>query len=142
MSDPVTTPTLVGTASGLAGLGVSGILGVDWSAFALATGLSIAGAFSYQFLKVLVLREAAQQAGKPRNELPTIDWTTTAYAMIAAVIATGALLSVIQTFTSLHSLYSIGGFYFAGAMAPQLVQLVFSQVVKLLSGLAITGAKP
>lgn len=121
------------------GLGASGILGVSWSAFALATGLSVAGAFSYQFLKVLVLREAASQQGKPRNELPTIDWTTTLYAMIASLIATGALLSMIQTFTSLHSLYSIGGFYFAGAMAPQFVQLVFSQLTKLLSGL-VAGA--
>lgn len=140
MPDP-TTPTMVGTGGALMGLGASGILGVSWGAFALATALSIAGAFSYQFLKILVLREAAAQAGKARNELPTIDWTTTAYAMVASLIATGALLSAIQTFTSLHSLYSIGGFYFAGAMAPQLVQLVFGQLVKLLSGLTTGVAK-
>lgn len=142
MSDPVTTPTLVGTGAALAGLGASGILGVSWSAFAFATGLSIAGAFSYQFLKVLVLREAAEQAGKPPNQRPTIDWTSTVYAMISSILATGVLLSLIQNFTSLHSLYSVGGFYFAGATAPKLVQLVFAQATKMLSGLATTGAKP
>lgn len=141
MTDP-TTPTTVGIAGASLGLSVSGILGIGWDSFLLGTVLSIAGAFSYQFLKVLVLREAAAQAGKPRGELPMIDWTTTLYAMISSILGTGALLWLIQQSTALHSLYSIGGFYFVGAFTPQVVQLVFSWIMRLLSGLANTGAKP
>ena len=124
-----------GTSAALGTLAItsSGVLGISWSDYALATVLSVVGAFSYQFIKAQVAREQAAAAGKPKNELPKIDLETTLYAVIGALIAPGALISIINVSGGLHDLYSIGGFYIAGAFAPQILSLAWAVVSKSLS---------
>ena len=148
MADPATN-TAVGTTAGLVTLGslnqIFGlpVLGVPLGNFFVFTALSVFGAFSYQFVKAQVAREDAASKGVVTADRPKIDLTTLAYSMAAAPLATGLMLYIIQVFGGMNDLYSIGGFYAAGALGPQLVPAVFSMMTKLLSGLGpAKGPKP
>lgn len=135
----IASGTSAAVPTGLWILGSIGGVHISLVDFGIATGLSALGALSYQFLKAQMTREAEAAKGVPVEKRSQLDYKTLTYACMAAPLATGLLMWVIGALGgTANSLYSIGGFYAAGAMAPQLIPLVLAMLSKVL-GLVSKG---
>lgn len=140
MPDPATN-TSAGVTAGLWILGAAGGVVISPVDFVSDTGIAMAGAVSYQFLKAQMAREKAAEAGAPPESRPRVDLVTLGYAMAGAVVSTGFLLYLTQVVGGVKDLYSIGGFYAAGAFGPQFAGLILNLFSKVLGAFS-AGAKP
>lgn len=121
------------TTGGLWVLGTINGAQISLVDFTAATGLSIVGAASYQFLRAYVKREAEAANGLPSEARSVLDTQTLAYACLAAPLATALLFYLISILGgTANSLYSIGGFYAAGALAPQLIPNVLGLIARFM----------
>lgn len=122
MPEPAAIVTSSAVTGGLWILGTVGGQDISIAQFGVATGLSVLGALSYQFIRAYSKREEEEAKGIPPSQRTRVDMLTVAYALAAAPLAAGLLMWMIQALGgTANSLYSVGGFYGAGAFAPLVV---------------------
>lgn len=136
----VATSAVWGGASGLALVNHLMPPGATLGQFLVDAGISIFGAYCYQFIYTQFLRQVSADKGVPMEQRPKLDRVTLGYAMCGAPMATAALIYFIHALGGSGGLDSIPGFMAAGALGPQLVNF-FLGAVKRLTGLK-SGSAP
>jgi hypothetical protein len=114
--------------------------GSNGGEFFVDCGISIFGAFCYQFLYTQYQRQTAAEKGVPVDQRPKLDGITLGCAMCGAPMGTAALNYFIAVHGGVADAYSLPGYMAAGAIAPWLVKL-FLAAIKKSAGL-LPGAAP
>lgn len=145
MTGPATGSATIAVVTNVGLLWLADLFGVPVASvqeMLMATVLSMAGAFAWQFISAKKDREQAVSKGAKGTDIPRIDFTTLGYAMLGAPLSSGLLIWLIHAMGGISTSYlSWGLFMGAGAVGPQFVPMALSFLMRFLSGLT-GGNKP